>query len=76
MIIVMNTLFRYTVCVLVLSLGAGCTNVQPWERGMLARPHMALDMDGQDAAFRDHMYFSREGTSGGYGVDGGGCGCN
>ncbi|KAB2835654.1 MAG: DUF4266 domain-containing protein [Caedimonadaceae bacterium] len=65
-----------TACILALSFTAGCTNVEPWERGMLAQPHMALDLDGQDAAFRDHMYFSREGTSGGYGLDGGGCGCN
>jgi len=27
-------------------------------------------------AYSEHMYFSREGTHGGAGVGGGGCGCN
>ena len=29
-----------------------------------------------DAAIDDHIYFSKEGTSGGRGFGGGGCGCN
>lgn len=50
--------------------------VQPWERGNLAKRQMALDVDALDARFSQHIYSSKESTSGGYGVGGGGCGCN
>jgi hypothetical protein len=50
--------------------------VQPWERDVLAKPEMALDGDGLDAAIDDHIYFSKEASSGGRGFGGGGCGCN
>ena len=57
---------------------AGCANlgVQPWEREALARDDMQLDSHALDTAFDDHIYFSKEGTSGGRGFGGGGCGCN
>jgi len=57
---------------------AGCSSlgVQPWQRGTLAKPEMALDSDPVSAAADDHIYFSKEATSGGRGVAGGGCGCN
>ncbi len=29
-----------------------------------------------DAQYRQHIYYSKEGAEGGYGVGGGGCGCN
>jgi hypothetical protein len=56
----------------------GCANlgVQPWEREVLARDDMQLDANALDTAFDDHIYFSKEGTSGGRGFGGGGCGCN
>ena len=56
----------------------GCANlgVQPWQREVLARDDMQLDVDALDTAFDDHIYFSKEGTSGGRGFGGGGCGCN
>ena len=50
--------------------------VQPWERGTLARQDMALTPDPQQAGVDEHIYFSKEGVSGGSGVGGGGCGCN
>lgn len=56
--------------------GTGCTTVKPWERGTLADITMRPDADPMGLAFSEHMYFSREGTSGGRGVGGGGCGCN
>jgi hypothetical protein len=37
---------------------------------------MALDANPIDNAFDEHMYFSKESTSGGRGFGGGGCGCN
>jgi hypothetical protein len=57
---------------------AGCSGlgVQPWERDVLARPEMSLDADPLDAAIDDHIYFSKEASSGGRGFGGGGCGCN
>jgi hypothetical protein len=65
------------ILVVVLAAGiAGCANVQPWEREVLAREDMQLDANALDAAFDDHIYFSKEGTSGGRGFGGGGCGCN
>ena len=56
----------------------GCSSlgVQPWERDVLARPDMALDADPLDAAIDDHIYFSKEASSGGRAFGGGGCGCN
>jgi hypothetical protein len=55
---------------------AGCANVKPWEREVLARPDMQPDSNALDTAFDDHIYFSKEGSSGGRGFGGGGCGCN
>lgn len=58
---------------------AGCQNlgVNPWERDVLAREAMIPgEADGLDDAFDDHIYFSKEGSSGGRGFGGGGCGCN
>jgi Domain of unknown function (DUF4266) len=57
---------------------SGCANlgVEPWERDVLARPEMSLDAHPLDAAIDDHIYFSKEASSGGRGFGGGGCGCN
>lgn len=49
---------------------------QPWEKQYLARPEMQFDADKLDARNIQHIYFSKEGAAGGYGVGGGGCGCN
>jgi hypothetical protein len=56
----------------------GCAHlgVQPWQRDVLARPEMSLDAYPLDAAIDDHIYFSKEASSGGRGFGGGGCGCN
>jgi hypothetical protein len=50
--------------------------VQPWEREVLAREDMQLDANPVEAALDDHIYFSKEASSGGRGFGGGGCGCN
>jgi hypothetical protein len=49
---------------------------QPWEKGFLAKPEMTLGADRLDQSFTQHIYSSKENASGGYGVGGGGCGCN
>jgi hypothetical protein len=58
---------------------AGCATFEPpkpWERGNLARPDMQFDFDRLDAKTQQHIYSSKEAANGGYGVGGGGCGCN
>jgi hypothetical protein len=63
---------------IVAAVAGGCAHVgvKPWEREVLARDDMQLDSNALDTAFDDHIYFSKEGTSGGRGFGGGGCGCN
>ena len=55
---------------------SGCASVQPWQKGNLAKKEMAFDGDPLEARYQQHIYFSKENASGGYGVGGGGCGCN
>ena len=65
------------ICACAASLGAcGLVGVKPWERDLMARPDMAPDPAPIDSAVDDHVYFSKEATSGGRGFGGGGCGCN
>jgi hypothetical protein len=57
---------------------SGCSSlgVKPWQRDVLARQEMRLDSSPLDQAIDDHMYFSKEASSGGRSYAGGGCGCN
>ncbi len=55
---------------------SACTTVKPWERGILAKKEMAWEPDALAGQLQEHVYFSKEGSSGGYGAGGGGCGCN
>jgi hypothetical protein len=60
---------------------SGCANtnlvrVKPWERATLASYPMRADRDPLHAAMSEHVFFSRETTTGGRGVGGSGCGCN
>jgi hypothetical protein len=59
-------------------LSAGCSSmgVEPWDRDVLAKAEMQLTTDPLEAATDDHIYFSKEASSGGRGFGGGGCGCN
>jgi thiol-disulfide isomerase/thioredoxin len=52
------------------------SGVRPWQRGVLARESMRLDAELLTLAFDDHVYFSKEASSGGRSFGGGGCGCN
>jgi len=60
----------------VLSSGCGSLGVKPWQHDVLARDEMQLNSDPLDAAIDDHLYFSKEASSGGRSFAGGGCGCN
>lgn len=55
-----------------------CNNlgVEPWERDLLSESAMQIEGDSLDGAFDDHIYFSKEASSGGSSFGGGGCGCN
>ncbi len=57
---------------------AGCSSmgVEPWERDILAREDMQMTTDEAEAVTDEHIYFSKEASSGGRGFGGGGCGCN
>ncbi len=50
--------------------------VRPWQREILSQPEMQFDNRDLELVMDDHFYFSKEGTSGGRGFAGGGCGCN
>lgn len=58
--------------------GTGCAYAppQPWEKGNLAKKEMTMEGDPLDQRYVQHIYSSKENASGGYGVGGGGCGCN
>jgi len=68
---------KLTVAILVVGL-SGCSSlgVQPWQRNLLAEQEMALNSSPIDASLDDHIYFSKEASSGGRSFGGGGCGCN
>lgn len=74
----MNRTFKRTTAVAALALIglAGCAGVQPWDRDVLARPDMQIVSDPAETAADEHIYFSKEASSGGQGFGGGGCGCN
>ena len=57
---------------------SGCSTmgVEPWERDILAKDEMQLIADPLEVAIDEHIYFSKEASSGGRGFGGGGCGCN
>ena len=57
---------------------AGCSSlgVKPWQRDVLAQEAMQLNGNPLDRAIDDHLYFSKEASSGGRSFAGGGCGCN
>jgi hypothetical protein len=55
---------------------SGCATVAPQQRAILADPTMQFSGEAKhDAALR-HAIENREGSMGGTGVSGGGCGCN
>jgi len=54
----------------------GCATVAPEQRAILADPTMQFDAEGKHDAPLRHALENREGSMGGTGVQGGGCGCN
>ena len=73
----MNRIFAlFIVCWAAVASGCAGMGVEPWDRDLLARPDMELVNDPVAASLDDHIYFSKEASSGGRGFGGGGCGCN
>ncbi len=50
--------------------------VNAFERGILSKPGMLLVENGKESSSMNHMFNAREGSVGGLGGAGGGCGCN
>ena len=56
----------------------GCATmaVHPWDRDLMAEPKMRYEPVPMETAVDDHVYFSKEASTGDQTVGGGGCGCN
>jgi len=51
-------------------------DVNPWDKDILAQKDMQFPADGMFSYSDDHIFFSKEASTGGNSVGGGGCGCN
>lgn len=71
-----HLIFSLVFAALLLCSGCASMGVEPWDRDVLAKDEMQLTSDPLEAALDDHIYFSKEASSGGRGFGGGGCGCN
>lgn len=69
---------RTAILLLILFAIEGCATagVKPWDRDLLAEKKMSLRPSPQESDMDEHIYFSKEGSTGGQQVGGGGCGCN
>jgi hypothetical protein len=56
--------------------GCAATAMKPWDRDLLAQKKMQFAPSPLHYTIDQHIYFSKEGSSGGLTVGGGGCGCN
>lgn len=73
----MNRTQTLLLAVMVLGLDAcALETIHPWDRDLLAQDAMQLVPHPMYDAIADHIYFSKEASSGGAAVGGGGCGCN
>ncbi len=61
-----------------LAVAGGCASmsVKPWDRDLLSEPEMSYTPSPTESQIDEHVYFSKEGSTGGQDVAGGGCGCN
>jgi hypothetical protein len=56
--------------------GCAAMSVRPWDRDLLAEKRMRFIPSPMEYAVDEHIYFSKEGSTGGHLAGGGGCGCN
>lgn len=71
----MNKIFLLSIIALCV-IASGCTTIKPWQRGYLSKEVMNANSDPLGSSLDNHIYFSKEGSSGGGQAAGGGCGCN
>jgi hypothetical protein len=74
-------MWRYLLQALLIALavasgGCAAMKVEPWDRDLLSQKQMGFNPSPLETAIDEHVYFSKEGSTGGQGVGGGGCGCN
>ena len=58
------------------SSGCAALGAKPWQHDLLAERAMQVDSYPLQSSMDDHIYFSKEASSGGRSYAGGGCGCN
>jgi hypothetical protein len=58
-----------------LVLALACVTVTPAQRKHLSKPEMQPATDKEEETFHIHVEAAREGSFGGHGAAGGGCGC-
>jgi hypothetical protein len=68
--------FSFSLLFLLMLAGCGREAVRASEKEFLADRVMIFDEDGQETASDEHVVTNREGSAGGRGTGGGGCGCN
>ena len=71
-----KNLVHITFVSLLLLAGCSIEPIKPWHRDVLARDNMALEADEMIQLMDEQVYYSKEASSGGKGIGGGGCGCN
>lgn len=77
LVIMKKTLYPLLTACLIVGLTCSCAaQVEPWERGNLAKPHMQTAPFPGRSMIRSHVFESKEASQGGSGTVGGGCGCN
>lgn len=69
-------LVRLLMLIIIAAMLVGCAATSPWQREHLSKPVMQFDHNKEEAIAREHMLGTLEGSAGGFGVGGGGCGCN
>ncbi|MGE5175958.1 MAG: DUF4266 domain-containing protein [Hyphomicrobiales bacterium] len=69
-------LLAAAVALAAVSAGCAAMRVQPWDRDLLAQKQMSFNPLPMERAVDDHVYFSKEGSTGDQEAGGGGCGCN
>ncbi|HHL43856.1 MAG TPA: DUF4266 domain-containing protein [Hellea balneolensis] len=75
---VLRAIFLVLLIIFVSILMTGCASVgvQPWERDLMAKREMQPVTHPIIEAMDEHIFFSKEASTGGKNANGGGCGCN
>ncbi|MDB4957414.1 MAG: hypothetical protein JWO36_4983 [Myxococcales bacterium] len=76
LVLVVHRRRRSLIALLAIAALSGCVHVRARQRETLAKRNMKFAPDPAEDELDLHMQEAREGSSGGYGSSGGGCGCN